>query len=121
MNADPMERRLAWTCGAVALAATAHLGHAPLWIIGFLYASLAVRLTGARRGWGLPSRWTLVMLVLLVTGAILVSYRTLNGLQAGTALLVAMAALKAQESRSATVRLKTIFSPATWSLLSAMK
>ena len=101
MNADPMERRLAWTCGAVALAATAHLGHAPLWIIGFLYASLAVRLTGARRGWGLPSRWTLVMLVLLVTGAILVSYRTLNGLQAGTALLVAMAALKAQESRSA--------------------
>jgi len=103
MTADvnPLERRLVWTCGGVALAATAHLGHAPLWIIAFLYASLSVRVLGAQRGWGLPSRWTLVAIVLLVTAAILVSYRTLNGLQAGTALLVAMAALKVQESRTA--------------------
>lgn len=97
---ETQDRRLALTCGAVALAGIAHLGHAPLWIVIGLMVALAGRVVAARRGWGLPSRWVLAVLVVLATLSIVASYRTLNGLQAGTSLLMAMAALKALESRS---------------------
>ena len=81
------------------------IGQAPAWSIAIalacaswraLVASGRVPAPRPRRGWRLVFSALTVLMVL----AVLVSFRTLNGLAAGTALLVSMGALKLLESRS---------------------
>ena len=93
-------QRLGATCGALALALVPHLEHLPAWISAALAGAIVWRLAAEQRGWALPPRVVRLGAALAATLGVLASYRTLNGLDAGTALLTVMAALKLTETRA---------------------
>ena len=66
-SAEIEVRRTALTCAGLALAASAQIGHLPVWILVLLYASLSYRLYAQWRSLRLPPRWVLVALVVLLT------------------------------------------------------
>ena len=94
-------RGLGGVFAALGIAAAAHAGHLPAWVISFLVVIGAWRWFADRRGWPLPPRW--LRTTIAVTSAVLVlgSYRTLSGIEAGTAFLVVMAGVKLLETRGA--------------------
>jgi len=92
--------RLLWTAGIAAGASLPHWPTLPVWVPVLLCLSIAWRLAGAMFRWPLPNMAARVALAILSFGAVLAQYRTINGLQAGTALLVVMVALKFLESRT---------------------
>jgi transglutaminase-like putative cysteine protease len=93
-------RRLAWTLGGLAVAAAPHVGHLQAWVTALAVSVCAWRLMAERRGWALPGRALRSGLTLAATAGIVIGYQPLNGLDAGTALLTLMAALKLLETRT---------------------
>ncbi len=91
--------RLLVTCGALGLALLPHVSHFPPWVSAAVAGAIAWRLAAEHRGWALPPRVVKLAVALAATLAILAGYRTFNGLDAGTALLAVMAALKLTETR----------------------
>ncbi len=78
---------------------------APLWCVGIAAGAAAWRLAMAIRGTPRPNpgkalRFVIAVVTAIFVGAVLMSFRTLNGLGAGTALLVLMGALKLIEART---------------------
>ncbi len=96
----PALARLLATCGALAAALLPHVGHFPAWVSAGVAAAIGWRLAAEQRGWALPPRWLRLAAALAATLGVLQGYRTLNGLDAGTALLAIMAALKLTETRA---------------------
>ena len=81
------------------------LGNAPLWCLGIGLAAVGWRIGVAlgrigliRRGTGL--RFVFGAITAILALAVAANFHTLNGLSAGTALLVVMGALKLLESRT---------------------
>jgi transglutaminase-like putative cysteine protease len=99
--AEDSPDRLLWTAGIAAGASLPHWLTLPIWVPGLLCVSIAWRLGGARFGWPLPNTFARVAFALLSFAAVLIQYQTINGLEAGTALLIVMVALKFLESRTA--------------------
>jgi transglutaminase-like putative cysteine protease len=97
---SPGLRRLFVTCGALALALAPHVTHLPVWISAGFVGSVLWRLLAEQRGWALPRRSLRAGAALGATLAVFAGYRTLNGLEAGTALLSVMACLKLLETRA---------------------
>ncbi len=89
------------TLVALGLALLPHALHLPAWITLLLVAASAWRWTAATRGWRLPGKGIRVALTGLATLGVFVSYRTFNGIAAGSAFLVLMAGVKLLETRSA--------------------
>ena len=96
---SPALARLLATCSAVAAALLPHVTHFPVWVSAAVAGTIAWRLAAEQRGWALPPRALRFATAVAATVAVLVSYRTLNGLDAGTALLAIMAGLKLTETR----------------------
>ncbi len=102
----PAQRRVtAWVVGAYLFGALLHLGQLPLWVIlvaggGGIWALAAA--CGRTR---LPRRTFKVSLTVLLTGTVLAMFHTLNGLNAGSALLILMGAVKLLEATSRRDRL----------------
>ena len=92
--------RLLATSGALAAAVLPHTGHFPPWVSAAVAGAIAWRLAAEQRGWALPPRALRVAAVAVAAASIFVRFRTLNGLDAGTALLALMAALKLTETRA---------------------
>ncbi len=109
--AEPVRpiRRLGWTLAALAAAILPHARWVPSWVVGLALAVGAWRLLAERRGWGLPGRWLRSGVAVLTAAGVMLSYRSLNGLEAGTALLIAMAALKLTETRAAREHMLLVF------------
>jgi transglutaminase-like putative cysteine protease len=82
--------------GAVVL----NLRHAALWCVPLALATTIWSWRSLSRGAAPLPQLLRVALVLLLTLAVLVSFRTLNGLAAGATLLVAMGAAKLLEARA---------------------
>ena len=93
-------RRLAWTLGGLAAAVAPHVAHLQAWVIALAVSVCAWRLMAERRGWALPGRALRSGVTLAAAAGIFIGYQPLNGLDAGTALLTLMAALKLLETRS---------------------
>lgn len=91
---------LAWAaiayCGGLALNAD----RVPSWVplIGLLFALW--RWMAATRSLRLPATWARSLVALVLVAGVLVRYHTLNGLTAGTALLILMGAVKLLETRT---------------------
>jgi len=102
---------------ATALALLPHLAYLPPWISLLAAAAGGWRWVAAERGWKLPRAWLRVPLVLTAIVGVLASYRTLNGLDAGTALLAIMGGAKLLETRNA--RDLTVLIFIAWFLLYA--
>jgi len=97
---SPGLARLFATTSALGAALLPHVAHFPLWVTTAVAGAIAWRLFAEQRGWGLPPRAVRFAAAALATVAVLGSYRTLNGLDAGTALLAIMAGLKLTETRA---------------------
>ncbi|MBX3695137.1 MAG: DUF3488 domain-containing transglutaminase family protein [Steroidobacteraceae bacterium] len=93
-------RPLAWTFAAFAGAVLLHVDRLPAWISLFALGAIALRLRLALRGARMPNVWLRAAVALLLTVGVFAGFRTLNGLAAGTALLVAMGSLKLLETRA---------------------
>lgn len=92
--------RLALALAALGVAGALHLARLPLAISVALGGAIAWRWLAAQRSWAMPARWLKLLLALSAAFSVLATYRTLNGLAAGTALLALMAALKLTETRT---------------------
>lgn len=86
--------------GALALALAPAVPRLPAWITLVFMAAAAWRLAIHRQGWRLPPAWLRLALAGACLLGVLFDYRTLNGLEAGGALLVVMGAMKLLETRS---------------------
>ena len=91
--------RLVWTAAIVVGASLPHWPELPVWIPMLVIGCVAWRLIAAAGGWTPPARPLRLLLAFLVFCAVLVRYRTINGVDAGSALLVVMVALKFVETR----------------------
>jgi hypothetical protein len=92
-------RGLPWVLGALAAAVAPHVPFLPAWVSLLIVAAVAWRWTANRRAWPLPPRWLRVLVAIAATLAVLGTYRTLNGIEAGTAFLVLLAGVKLLETR----------------------
>jgi len=86
---------------ALAVAMAPHVPFVPAWVTLLVVAACAWRWAVDRRGWPLPPRWLRSLAAAAATAAVFVTFRTLNGIEAGTAFLVVMAAAKLLETRGA--------------------
>lgn len=94
-------QQLLWVMGGFALATAPHVLDLPLWIVALAAAGIALRLTIELRSWQLPPKLLRIGIAFAAMLGVLSTYRTLNGLEAGTAFLVIMGAMKLLETRSA--------------------
>jgi len=101
----PQMRAHLWVSGALGAAMLLHVVHVPVWIT--LIACLCVGWSiAARTGrLGLPGRFIRSTIVLALTLAVVFMFHTLNGLNAGSALLMVMGSMKLLEARSRRDRL----------------
>jgi len=98
---DPTRmQHLLWVIACLAMAAAPHLPGVPLWIILFTASSAAWRLTVESLRWRLPPTWLRSLIAISAMLGVFVTYRTLNGLEAGSAFLVVMGGMKLLETHS---------------------
>jgi transglutaminase-like putative cysteine protease len=93
-------QRLLWVLAAFALATAPHLPHLPIWIVLLAAAAAAWRIAAEVNQWPLPPKWLRVVVAMMGLLAVLAIYRTVNGVEAGTALLVVMGGMKLLETRT---------------------
>jgi protein-glutamine gamma-glutamyltransferase len=93
-------RALLWAAAAFAAGVLLHVDRVPPWIVVVAALLIAWRLAAARARVRLPGALALGVLAIGVIAAVLTQFHTLNGLAAGTALLILMAALKLLETRA---------------------
>jgi len=93
-------QQLIWVLAGFVLAVLPHVPDLSPWIVAMASLGVAVRLIIELRDWPLPPKWLRIAIALLVMLGVLATYRTLNGLQAGTAFLVIMGAMKLLETRT---------------------
>ena len=93
-------RRLGWTVAGLLAAMAPHALHLQGWVTVMALSVCAWRLLAERRGWSLPGRLLRSSVALAALASVVLGYRAVTGLDAGTALLTLMAALKLLETRS---------------------
>jgi transglutaminase-like putative cysteine protease len=86
---------------ALGLASAAHVASLPGWVVLLLVAVGAWRWIANQRGWPLPPKWLRGLIAITAALIVFGTYRTLNGIEAGTAFLVLMAGVKLLETRGA--------------------
>jgi transglutaminase-like putative cysteine protease len=90
-----------WSCAAFTGGMLLHVDRVPLWASAAALALVAWRLLTARAGGSAAPLFARAGLALLLTAVVFTRFHTLNGLAAGTTLLMLMAALKLLETRTA--------------------
>jgi protein-glutamine gamma-glutamyltransferase len=100
-SAAASRRPLLWTCAAFAGGVLLHADRVPAWAAAVALVLIAWRLLTAYRGGGYPGVVARALLALALVAIVIVRFRTLNGLAAGTTLLLLMAGLKLLETRAA--------------------
>ncbi|HEY4368967.1 MAG TPA: DUF3488 and transglutaminase-like domain-containing protein [Steroidobacteraceae bacterium] len=101
---QPLSRftqQLLWVVAGFALAVLPHVPDLRIWIVLLACVCAALRIVIALRNWELPPRLVRTVIAVAAMIGVLLTYRTLNGLEAGTAFLVVMGAMKLIETRSA--------------------
>jgi len=93
-------RGLGWVLAAMGVALLAHVRQLPAWASVSLLVAASWRYAAAQRGWALPPRWVRTLAAISALLFVLAVFRTVNGVQAGTALLAMMAAVKLLETRT---------------------
>ena len=98
MSAYADRRALIWSTGSFLMAVLLHIDRVPLWASAAAFACAGWRIAATGRTVRLPGKYFKTALTFLTLGAVLLMFRTLNGLAAGSALLVAMGAIKLLET-----------------------
>jgi transglutaminase-like putative cysteine protease len=89
-----------WSTAALVGAALLHIDRIPLWATAVLVVCAAWQLYAVRRQLPLASRALRVALTFILVAGVLALFHTLNGLAAGSVLLVVMGAIKLLETRT---------------------
>ncbi|MDH3646186.1 MAG: DUF3488 and transglutaminase-like domain-containing protein [Gammaproteobacteria bacterium] len=92
--------RLYWTLGCLGAASLPHLIHLPAWPVGLILLTVLWRWMVQRGALPMPGKYTRRLLALTGFAGVFLNYGTITGLDAGTALLVVMAALKLMETHT---------------------
>lgn len=93
-------RPLLWACAALGGGLLLHADRVPAWAALLALGLLLWRVASARRGRWAPALALRALLALALVVLVLARFRTLNGLAAGTTLLILMAGLKLLETRT---------------------
>ena len=93
-------RHVLWLLLSLALVSAPHATRLPWWIVALVATLGAWRAYVGYARHSLPSRWLLLVIVIVATIGIYLNYRTIFGRDAGVALLVVMLGLKLLETRS---------------------
>jgi len=93
--------RTCWAIVAVVFVALPHLPHMHPWITVLLLGAAGWRLGAAEYGWRLPGPKLRVPLVFMSLAGVAWNYHRITGIEAGSALLLVMLALKLLETRTA--------------------
>jgi len=96
----PLGQRLPWVIAGLALAVLPHFTHIAVWTLLIAGTATAYRMIIEIKRWSLPPKWVRIFLAFAALIGVAASYRTLNGIDAGTALLVVMAGMKLLETNS---------------------
>ena len=96
----PMLQRLVWVTAGLGLSVLPHIAHIRPWILLLAAAAAGLRIATEVKHWPLLQKWLRSLLAFVALLAVLLDYRTLNGIDAGTALLVLMAGMKLLETRT---------------------
>ena len=99
-NAALDARGVMWLLGAMLFVVAPHLLRMPEWVAGFFLAMVAWRGWVAWRARHFPMRWLVFLLTLGAIAGTFLQYGRLFGRDAGTTLLILMAALKLVEMRT---------------------
>src|SRR5947207_3000482 len=91
-------QRLLWSGAIVVGASLPHWPALAGWPLALLCGAIAWRLAVALYGWPMAPRFVRLPLAFIAFSGVLFQYRTLNGAESSTALLVVMVALKFLES-----------------------
>jgi transglutaminase-like putative cysteine protease len=91
---------LGWTSLALFGSFLLHIDRAPLWVAVVTCALIGWRLLAAARPVRLPGRILRVLMAFALLGAVFLHFHTLNGLNAGTLLLLLMSAVKLLETKA---------------------
>lgn len=105
---------------AFAAAVLLHADRAPVWCTVTAAAAMLWRWVHQRGGLPLPGRFLRAGLTLLLLGGVLVTFRSLGGLAAGSALLMVMGAAKLLETRGARDALVVVLVSITLVLAAAL-
>jgi len=106
---EPAERRaLLWAAAALAGGVALHIDRVPLWISVAALLLLVWRLAAERAPVPLPGRVVRALLALAMALGVLARFHTLNGLSAGTSLLILVSALKLLETQRQRDRLVVV-------------
>lgn len=96
----PLGQRMIWVIAGLALSVAPHAGHIATWTLLIAAAATALRMTIEVRRWPLSPKWVNTTIAIIALLGVLASYRTLNGIDAGTSLLIVMAGMKLLETKS---------------------
>lgn len=99
-NLPRFAQSIIWAVAGFTLAVLPHLPGVPFWVVLIAAASAAWRIVIEIKQWSLPPKWLRTLIAVAAMGAVLLAYRTLNGLEAGTAFLVVMGGMKLIETRN---------------------
>ncbi len=91
---------LGWSSLAVFGSLLLHIDRAPLWVTVVTSALIAWRLLAAVHPIRLPGKVLRLVIAFALVGAVFLRFRTLNGLNAGTLLLLLMSAVKLLETQA---------------------
>ena len=91
---------VAWLLLSLALVSAPHAARLPWWVVALVVTLGAWRAYIGYARHALPSRWLLLLIVIVATIGIYLNYRTIFGRDAGVALLVVMLGLKLLEMRT---------------------
>ncbi len=92
-------KRLIWTAAIVVGTSLPHWPALAVWMPLLLLAAVGWRFGIALYGWPTPPRTLRLLIAVGAFFGVLLQYRTLNGIEAGSALLVVMVAMKFLEAR----------------------
>jgi transglutaminase-like putative cysteine protease len=90
--------RLGWATGALLLSVAPHLPRIPAWVTLLTIICMGWRLAAAAQGWAEPMRALRLVIAAIAFGGVVVSYGTINGVEAGSALLIVMMNMKLLET-----------------------
>jgi transglutaminase-like putative cysteine protease len=97
---SPLGQRLPWVVAGLALSVLPHVTHIAIWTLLIAAIAAAYRLTIEVKRQPLPPKWVRIGVAFAALIGVVASYRTLNGIDAGTALLIVMAGMKLLETSS---------------------
>ena len=101
--------QILWLVLAVLVAGGPHFLFLQPWIPVMVAVIASWRMAAAIKRWSLPGAWIRVPLTVLGFAAVLLTYRQVSGLDAGSALLLVMVAMKLLETRGHRDRAVVVF------------